>query len=237
VAILRPLAATHPEAQVFQSTLGLALREAGDARGALVVYKAAVSKWTDDPALFHDLAAAARDAGASDEAMRAEQAALALDDSSAMAQNGLGLLHADAGRPAEATAAFARATELDPSNPSYWANLGNARQAAGDRTGAEAAYMKALGIDQEFADALNGLGALYVQGRRAAEAVPLFERAVRRDPALWEARLNLGIALQESGQLQRAAEIYREILATAPPSARRERDAASALLTSLRGAR
>jgi choline-sulfatase len=237
VAILRPLAARHPDAQVFRSTLGSALRAAGDARSALEVYKAAVARWTNDPALFHDLAVAARDAGAIDEATRAEQAALALDGSSAMAQNGLGLLHADAGRPADAAAAFERAAALDPTNASYWSNLGNARGALGNGAAAEEAYNKALGIDPEFADALNGLGALYVQGRRPADAVPLFERALRRDPELHEARLNLGIALQESGQLQRAAATYREILATAPPTARRERQAAAELLRSLPAAR
>lgn len=234
VEILRPLAGKYPEAQIFHSTLGLALREAGDARAAVAVYKRAVSKWTADPALFHDLAAAAREAGAIDEAMRAEQAALALDASSAMAQNGLGLLHADAGRAVEAAAAFARATEQDPTNPSYWTNLGNARRAMDDGSGAEAAYRKALAIDQDFADALNGVGTLYVQSGRAAEAVALFERALRRDPELHEARLNLGIALQESGQLQRAAETYRQVLAKAPPSSKRERDAAASLLKSIR---
>jgi arylsulfatase A-like enzyme/tetratricopeptide (TPR) repeat protein len=237
IEILRPLAASHPEAQVFQTTLALALRENGDAREALAIYKAAVAKWADDPALFHDLAAAAREAGALNEAMRAEQAALALDDSSAMAQNGLGLLHADAGRAAEAVAAFERAVQLDPGNSSYWANLGNARQASGNRAGAEAAYRKALEADAEFADALNGLGTLYVQDGRAPDAVALFERALARDPQLHEARLNLGIALQESGQLQRAADTYRHLLATAPPSARRERQAATELLKSLPAAR
>jgi arylsulfatase A-like enzyme/Flp pilus assembly protein TadD len=235
VRVLRPLTAQHPEAQVFQSTLGLALRESGDARGALTVYRAAVAKWASDPALFHDLAAAAREAGAADEALRAEQAALALDDSSAMAQNGLGLLHADAGRHAEAAAAFERATTLDQTNPSYWTNLGNARAAVRDAAAAETAYRRALDVDPEFADALNGLGSLYVQTARSADAVPLFERALRREPQFQEARLNLGIALQQSGQVERAAEVYREILATAPASAKREREAAAVLLKSVAG--
>ena len=118
-------------------------------------------------------------------------------------------------------------------NASYSTNLGNARGATGDVGGAEAAYRQALAVDPEFADALNGLGALYVQNGRARDAIVLFERALARDPQLHEARLNLGIALQESGQVQRAAEIYRQILATTPASARRERDAATALLKSL----
>ena len=45
-----------------------------------------------------------------------------------------------------------------------------------------------------------------VQSGRAAEAIPLFQRALVRDPNLHEARLNLGIAYQQSGQLQQAAD-------------------------------
>ena len=231
--ILRPLAEKHPGAPVFQSTYAQALRESGDARAALAVYRRAVAKWTTDPALFHDLAAAAREAGQLDEALRAGQAALALDSNSAMAHNGVGLLHADAGRTSEAIAAFERASALDPANASYWSNLGNAKAAAGDAPGAEAAYRTALQHDPEFLDALNGLGVLYVQSGRARDAVPLLERAVRRDASFHEARLNLGIAYQESGQSARAAETYRDILATAPPSAKREREAARSLLKGL----
>ena len=233
VPVLRRLAARHAGAPVFQSTYAQALKDAGDPGAAVRIYRAAVARWPADPALFHDLAVAAREAGDLEEAARAEQAALALDDTSAMAQNGLGLLQADAGRHAAAAAAFERAAQLDPTNASYWANLGNARRALDDLPAAERAYRRALDADATFADALNGLGVLQVQTGRAGDAVPLFERALRRDPQLHEARLNLGIALQESGQRARAAATYRELLATAPPSARREREAAAALLKEL----
>ena len=232
-AALERLTAAHPQAPVFHSTYARALKEAGNLRAAVQAYRAAVEKWPSDPALFHDLAVAAREAGDAAEAMRAEQAALALDDTSAMAQNGMGLLHADAGREAEAAAAFERATRQDPTNPSYWTNLANARGALGDGAAAERAYGTALDLDPDFADALNGLGALFVQSGRSADAIALFERALRREPDFHEARLNLGIAYQQSGQLERAAATYREVLATAPASARREREAAAALLKQL----
>lgn len=234
LAILKPLAERHSSAPVFQSAFAQALKDTGDAAGAVRVYKAAVAKWPSSAALFHDLAVAAREAGDTTEAARAERAALALGETNPMAHNGLGLLHADAGRNGEAAAAFERATEQDPTNPSYWTNLGNARAALGDAVLAERAYTGALALDAEFADALNGLGTLLVQGKRAGDAVPLFERALRRDPQMHEARLNLGIAYQESGQAERAAATYREVLATAPASAVREREAAAALLKTVR---
>ena len=80
-------------------------------------------------------------------------------------------------------------------------------------------------------DAANGLGVLLVEAKRPAEAIPWFERAAAA-PDFVEARLNLGIALQEAGQTARAAETYRSILA-APPQFKRERDAAAKLLAAL----
>ena len=229
-AALKRLAAEHPGAPVFRSTYAQALRESGNARAAVAVYRTAVARWPDDASLFHDLAVAARDAGEPDEALRAERAALALDGSSAMALNGLGLLHADAGRAADAAAAFERAAAADPTNPSYWTNLGNARRALGNLDAADAPYRKALELDAAHEDALNGLGVTLVQRKRAAEAVPFFTRALEAAPDFHEARLNLGIAYQESGDRVRAADAYRHLLARAPASAVRERRAAADLL-------
>ena len=61
--------------------------------------------------------------------------------------------------------------------------------------------------------------------------MPWLEQAAR-DPAFIEAQLNLGIALQESGQLPRAKAQYRKVIASTGPHAR-ERDAARTLLASL----
>ena len=80
------------------------------------------------------------------------------------------------------------------------------------------------------------LGVLLVETKRPAEAVPLFERALAAAPDFLEARLNLGIALQQSGQNARAADVYRQVLA-APARYKRERDAAAHLLAALGSAR
>jgi Flp pilus assembly protein TadD len=231
---LRELASKFPDARVFHATYANALRETGRRRDAMQIYRKLVARWPEDPALFHELAIAAREAGDAQEALRAERAALALSDGhDANAQNGLGLLHSDAGRNSEAAAAFERATELDPNNTSFWTNLGNARRALGDLTGAERAYTRALQINPGYADAANGMGVILVQQQRAGEAVPFLERAAASDASLIEAQLNLGIALQESGQPARAAEQYRKVMALAPAGSNEKR-AASELLTALR---
>lgn len=231
---LKDLVSRFPSSSTFQSTYARALMDSGKARDALRVYRDAIARNPPTASLFHDLAVAARAAGDRDEAMRAEQAALALDKASPSALNGLGLLHADAKRPAEAAAAFERAATLDRSNASYWTNLGNARRELGDLGAAESVYRRALEADGNYPDALNGLGVLLVQRGAAAQAIPLLSRALERSPNFHEARLNLGIAFQESGDRTRAAETYRQLLATAPPSAVQQRKAAQELLARLR---
>ena len=67
-----------------------------------------------------------------------------------------------------------------------------------------------------------------VQQQRAPAAVPFLEQAAR-DESFVEAQLNLGIALQQSGDSARAAAQYRKVLA-APARYARERDAARTLL-------
>ena len=97
-------------------------------------------------------------------------------------------------------------------------------------------YRKALDLDGRAVDAANGLGVLLVEAKRPAEAVQWFARAVEGSPSFVEARLNLGIALEQSGQPQRAADAYRAVLA-ADGNYPREKSAARALLTRLGAAR
>ncbi len=231
--VLADLAGAFPSARVFQATYARALKDTGGARAAVKIYTAAVARWPTDATLYHDLAVAARAAGDRAEAMRAEQAALAIDRDSPSASNGLGLLQAESGAAADAAASFERAATGDPSNAWYWTNLGNARRELGALDEADAAYRRALDADASFGDALNGLGVLLVQRKRPAEAVALFARALAQAPALHEARLNLGIAYQESGNLAKAAETYRELVRSAPRGSR-EAQAAATLLKGMK---
>ncbi len=229
---LKTLAASNPDAPVFQTTYARALLESGRAADALAAYRVAVKRWPGDATLLHDLAVAAREAGRLDEARDADAASLAVAPDNALAHNGAGLVAIDQRRPQDAAREFERATALDPTNAEYWSNLGNAQRALGDAEAARHAYERAIAVDPHTADAANGLGVLLVEAQRPAEAVTWFERAVAAAPDLVEAKLNLGIALQQSGNAARAADVYREVL-RAPARDARARDAASKLLASL----
>ena len=236
VPILARLAAENRDGPVFQTTYARALTETGQIKEALAAYRDAARRWPTDATLLHDLAVTAREAGDLDEARRAEEAAVAIAPSSPIAHNGAGLVAIDQHRPADAVREFERATALDPTNASYWTNLGNAKREVRDFAAAEQAYRRALDLDARGSDAANGLGVLLVESHRPAEAVPWLERAVAASPDFVEARLNLGIALQQSGQIDDAASVYRDVL-HAPARFARERQAAAALLASLGAAR
>jgi len=230
--VLAALVAAHPESQVFASTYANTLSALGRHREALTVYRSAVRLWPHDSMLYHDLAVAAQRAGRRQEAARAEQAATTIDPRNAAAQNGLGLVLVEDNRTSEAAQAFDRAVAADGTSAEYVANRGNARRGAGDRSGAEQDYREALTLDPGWGNALNGLGVLLVEQGRAADAIPLLERAVRADGAFWEAQLNLGIACQTAGRQAEAAAAYRAVLA-APERFGRERRAAATLLSGM----
>lgn len=230
---LARVAAAHPGSSLFASTYARALAATGRKREALERFRRAVATWPADASLYHELAVVARDLGLVDEALRAEEAALAIAPADPQALNGKGLLLADVGRHAEAASAFEAAAKYDPTNAVYLANLGNAKRALGDLAGASEAYHRALDRDAVLGDAANGLGVVLVQQGRPADAVPWLERAAK-DASFIEAQLNLGIALQRSGDRTRAAAQYRKVL-DAPREYARERDAARALLAQVEG--
>jgi choline-sulfatase len=227
---LARVTAAYPEAPIFAATYARALAASGRKPQALAQFRDAVKRWPADWSLYHELAVIARDLGRADEALRAEEAALALNPHEPSALNGKGLLMSDAGRDREAAQAFDAALQYDPTNAVYAANLGNARRALGDLDGAAAAYRRAL-ERAPLPDAANGLGVVLVQQRQFAAAVPLLEQAAR-DPEFIEAQLNLGIALQEAGDVARARQQYLKVVAAGPKHPR-ERDAARTLLAQL----
>lgn len=79
--------------------------------------------------------------------------------------------------------------------------LSPARPAPGDRRAALTAFDK---------------GRQAQQAGRLREAIAAYEEAARLDPALFEARYNLGVAAQEAGELPRALSAYEHALSINP---------------------
>ena len=212
---LKSLTATFPNAVVFQTTYGRALKDAGRPAEAVAVYRKAVAR-IRDASLYHDLAVAARAAGNPSEALRAEQAALALEGTNPAALNGLGLLHAEAGRAQDAAASFERAATLDPSNAVL---LDEPRQRAAGTVGAPAGRGRVSSRARRRP---------YVFGRRQwSRDDPRAERQACRRGAVVRARDSAVAGLLRSTTQSRHCAsgkrpararraVYREILAKAP---------------------
>lgn len=76
---------------------------------------------------------------------------------------------------------------------------------------AENSYKSALKIDENYAPALTGLGKLYVKLKRFDEGLPLLEKLHDSSPRNLMRMVNLGGAYLESGDENKAEEMYKKV--------------------------
>lgn len=111
---------------------------------------------------------------------------------------------------------YERALELTADNPQVLNNLGALYRQLNLPDRAETAYRSAIAADPDFIDAYQNLGHLLLRRGREAEAVPLFHKAFTLDPRNARARLLMGLAYAEIGELDKAAMTYRRWLDDEP---------------------
>jgi Flp pilus assembly protein TadD len=210
---LRELVAADSENPVFVGALAEALQATGELAPAISAYERATALSPSDGRAWYNLGVALRDAGRLPEATRALREALRLDPRDAEAQNGLGIVESMRGDAEAARAAFAHAVELDPQNAATFNNLGNALRAEGRFDEAANAYQKALVLSPDYPDALNGWGVVEVARQRPAAALPMLQRALALAPNAHEIQLNLAVAYELHGDVERARQAYSDFLA------------------------
>ena len=233
--ILPDLVRRDPANPVFRATLARVYRSLGSRAEAVALYRQAVALAPRDADSWYNLGVALSECCDRKEALAALTESSRLDLGRAATHNAIGVLFIEGGEPLRAADAFRRAVNADPRDARGWNNTGNAMRELGRVAEADNAYRKAMTVAPAYADPFNGLGVLLVQQRRAREAIPYFETAIRLQPDLYEAQLNRGIALQESGDRLAAEGQYRELLAKLPAGVgyREQRDAAQELLRSM----
>jgi len=235
IAPLEQLVRDDPSNHVFRETLARALRQSGDAKRALALYREAVALAPRDADSWYNLAAALEESGNASEAEMAIEEAAKIDPHRPELHNMRGAALAERGDLAGAAAEFRQTLSADPRNARAWNNYANVLRASGQEDEAAAAYAKAIEIAPSYADALNGMGAMLVQKGRAREALRYFDAALQAAPDLYEAQLNRAIALQVGGDGTAAASELRRLLARLPsgPQHAATRNAAQTLLTQL----
>lgn len=121
------------------------------------------------------------------------------------------------GDPRSAITFYHRASLAAPDDPEPIVRMAELMNRIGAGRDAEVAYARVLSIDPKHAEALHGLGNVLVALDRPEEAIPHYRAAleIERVPRTIS---GLGVALDMSGQREKAQEIYRAGLAEFPAS-------------------
>ena len=119
-----------------------------------------------------------------------------------------GLLQA-ASDPAAAFASYQKAIAIQPNYPPGQRELGLALFQQKDYASAATHLEKALALGLDDAHIRNFLGICYAQTHRPQKSIQSYRVALKLDPKLAEAHLNLAYALQRAGQISQARAEYQ----------------------------
>ncbi len=120
-----------------------------------------------------------------------------------------------AGKPDDALIAAEAALKLAPKSSEAWVASGKLLLRRGD-AGAEARFRKALEFTPDFADAQAGLARTLLARKEYAPAVRVLEDALKKAPRNGELLAVSGEAYLATGDLERAATVYRQSLPVWP---------------------
>ncbi|WP_069299938.1 tetratricopeptide repeat-containing sulfotransferase family protein [Neptunicoccus sediminis] len=177
--------------------------KAGDVARAVALYRQILTKAPKHSKAKKALARLEKQGGAANRAMT--QA-----DANALVQvlNG-----GDFARARQVAEEMARAF---PNEPFIYNILGYTCGMLGDQKAAIEAYKWAIKLNPNFVEAMSNYGSYLVQIDRAADAVPVLQKAVTKKPDYAEAHHNLGVAYAAVDQLDKAMQHYDLALRHAP---------------------
>ena len=136
--------------------------------------------------------------------------------SKAMLEYSIGLLHVARGDTSAAQEALGRALVEDVAFHPAHVVFATLALASGDTATAIREYALAVDIAPDNVVARMGHGAALIAAGRPREAAVAFEAAIGLEPYYADARLNLAIAHEGSGDLARAVYAYEDYLERAP---------------------
>ncbi|MBV8905571.1 MAG: protein kinase, partial [Acidobacteriia bacterium] len=148
-----------------------------------------------------------REAGMTTEATRANRAAVAINPYYWVNQRELGASLFAAGRYQESIAPFHAAVDLNPTSYSTYNNLGGVYIQLGRYEEATDAIEKGLRLSRNPAGYSN-LGSAFFGAGKFNLAIPFFEQAFALAPGVDIYAANLASAYQQSGQPEKARELY-----------------------------
>ena len=209
----RPATSTEADRLVRQAAPHL---KAGQYEQAVALLLKAAQLTPASPSLFADLGKACLHTRRLPEAIQCLRRSVTLQPDFAPAHHDLGLALERTGDLDAALEAHRRAAQLSPRLAEAHGRVAEILYGKGKRDEAAVAYEQARAASPETTyGRLCGAKALMLQGR-PAEAEHLLKQLVARDDTSAEARLVLGLLLNEAGRFDEAAISFERSLALAP---------------------
>ena len=201
------------------------------------VYREILENQPDFPEALYGLGLLAQQRGQNQSAEKLFKVALQAQPDFFKAWLHLGNLYQAQGRLPEAVNVYQQALTIQPDAAPIYNNLGYTLQQQGKFDTAIACYQKSLELQPNCTEADVNLGnVLYIQGKLSTEqqahyallnnklgiarrqandltnAVSYYRQAIAMQPDLVDVHYNLGTALQEQGELDKASDCYQKVL-------------------------
>ena len=200
--------------------LGEAYMQQGDFSSALREFLKAEKIYSKDPLLHFDLGYAYMEKNRLELAIKHYKKAVKLKPDYASARNNLGTAYLADKEWDEAIACFKEIIDdifyTTPQNP--LTNLGWAYYNKQEYELAEKYFLDALKLEPGFIMAMLGLGRNYMAMERAADAVAILEKAVKKYPLSAELYFYLAKAYSLSREYKKAINAYNKVVELVPDS-------------------
>lgn len=157
-----------------------------------------------------------QESGKTSDAVAAYEAAISTDPNYAEAYFNLGLMMHGAEQFAPAMKNLEKAVSINSSNPAFLNALGTTYKDLKRQNDAEVIFKKAIALQPHYVKALHNLGILLRQQYRTIEAIPYLQKAIDLAPKVVEPRFVLANIYYELGEITKADEAYRTIIAIQP---------------------
>ncbi len=206
----------HPSSFEAHYNLGLTLVKRQQVPAAIVEYQEALRLKPFYPEAEHNLGVAYATMDRPADAIPHYERALAMQPQQAESEFMLALALTLTGRAREAIEHYNRALKLKPDYPQAQYALARTEEELGRDHEAVSHYLAALRLNPRYLDACTHLASVYLRQRNYAAAVEQLAAAAHIDGADPALQWQLGSALLESGELNKAVTQFEAALALNP---------------------
>ena len=191
------------------------LLKSGKHKQAIDLIKKQLKRNRNEPALLNTLGCVYADSGDHKSARNIFKKIISMNPASDQAYFNLGLSYKVTKDIQNAIRCYEKAIKLKPSTSTYYINLGNALFENHSYREAISVYQKALDINKNDANANYNLGKAYLRCGLIDDAIQAYSRSLQISPAN-HTRNNLANALLAKGDVNKAQNLYLEILRSEP---------------------